>query len=309
MGDTRVFLTENRASLEEFSDLFEAIERPATFFCVGKIPTRIEARLVPVGSMRNLDELLQHQADVAAVICPAEVASRLPGGIGCAISPQPLEAAHEIHQRLTQRADYYWKRFPTRIHPDAEVRPGARVAEYDVVIGAGTVIDSNALVLERSVIGDNCYIGPGTVVSCLAYELVKVRGRPRLMAQAGGVRLGDNVTVLTNTTIARSVFPVFTEIGDDCAFDNLVHVGHDVVLASGVRMAASSMVCGRVTVGEDTFLGPKAMVTNGVNLGRGVQVSLGSMVSRDVPDNTKVTGYFAVEHSEFLAAFKRLHDS
>lgn len=301
-----MFLQESRARLSEFSDLATVV-RDGEFFSIGKVPTRIQLRVVPVGSRANLEEALTYGDQIAGVICKPDLVPSLPPEWAVSTSTSPLAAAYRIHARLNEREDYFWRSFESRVDPSATIAPGAFVAERDVIIGAGTVIERNAQVLPRTIIGERCYVGPGTVVSCLAYELARFDGVSRLVAQAGGVRIGNDVTCLTNTTIAKSVFPVFTDIADHCSFDNLVHVGHDVILEEGVKMAASSMVCGRVYVGRDTFIGPKAIVANGVTIGRQAQLSIGSMISRDVPNNTTVTGYFAVEHALFIGAFKKLH--
>ncbi|MBX7249128.1 MAG: hypothetical protein K1X35_08830 [Caulobacteraceae bacterium] len=299
-----MFNTESRVRLSEFSDLFDRVARDAAFFTSGKIPTRAGAKLVPVGAEKHLPELLANLADIAAVICPEELVDRIPAGLGVAVSEAPLAAQYRVHVRLCDRPDYFWTGFESRIDPSARIHPTAYVAPNDVLIGPETVVDAQAVVLPRTIIGAECFIGANTTLGSEAFETTKVDGRDRLQRQAGGVKLGDGVTFLSNCAVARSVFPVFTEIGDGCGFDNLVHVAHDCLLAPGVKLTACSMLAGRVEMGEGAYVGPNATVSNGVTVGRKGYVTIGATVVRDVADDTKVTGNFAIEHARFIRNLK-----
>jgi UDP-3-O-[3-hydroxymyristoyl] glucosamine N-acyltransferase len=252
-----------------------------------------------VGSKKYLAELRASLDDIAAVICPADLADDIPAELGCAISETPVLTSYEIHRDLVKKGSF-WQSFPSRIHPSAEVHPAAYVSPMDVEIGANTVIAATASVHERSILGTDCYVGPGTVIGSPAYEISDLDGRPTLLPQAGGVLIGNNCAFLANTTVARSIFPLFTEIGDDCSFDNLVHVAHDCILGRGVKMTACSMLSGRVTILDNAYIGPNATISNGLTIGAKSIVTIGSVVVRDVPDGARVTGNFAVPHGEHL---------
>ena len=299
-----MFNTDARVKLSEFADLFDSVVRDAAFFTTGKIPTRARGKLVPVGAAKHLAELLRHVDDVAGVICPAELVDQIPEGIGCVVSAEPLAAAYRVHVRLCDRADYFWTGFETRVDPTATIHPTAYVADRDVVIGAGTVVDAHAVVMPRTVIGAEGFIGANSTLGSEAFETTRVDGRDRLQRQAGGVRLGDGVIVLSNCAVARSVFPLFTELGDGVGLDNLVHVAHDCVLERGVKLTACTMLAGRVEMGEGAYTGPNASISNGVKVGAGGYVTIGSTVVRDVAEGGKVTGNFAIDHGRFIRNLK-----
>lgn len=299
-----MFNMESRARLTEFAPLFDRIEREAEFFTVGKLPTRAHAKLAPVNHERHLPELLRSLDKIAAVICPEALVDKIPSELGCAVSEDPAGAAYQVHVQLCERPDHFWSSFPSRIAESARIHPRAYVAPHDVVIGENTVVGPNASILERSIIGSDCFIGAGTVIGSEAFEMVKVNGQNRLQTQAGGVLVGDRVVFLSNDTVARSVFPVFTEIGDECGFDNLVHVAHDCVLGAGSKLTACSMLAGRVVLGERAYLGPNATVSNGVEMGDDAYATIGSTVVRNVAAGAKVTGNFAIDHQRFIQNLK-----
>lgn len=101
------------------------------------------------------------------------------------------------------------------------------------------------------------------------------------------------------------------KVGRDCriyvfAFGSepfLIRMGDRVTITSGVRLithdGATSLVrdaAGRrqrfaaVTIGDDVFIGGNSLVLPGVAIGSRVIVGAGSVVTRDIPDNSVVAG-------------------
>ena len=302
-----MFNIEKRVSLSEFAKLGDIV-RDTSFFGVGKIPSRVQARVVPVQTPAHLREVGARNREIAGVICPPQLASQVPKELGCLASPKPLVVAYEIQADLAKRPDHYWTRFETRIAASARIHPGAQIARYDVEIGENTQVDAGAVIHERSIVGAGCIIGSATVIGTNAFELVRIDGINRLQVQSGGVRIGRNSIFLSGTMVARSVFATFTEIGENCAFDNLVHIAHDCVIGEGSQITACGILAGRVTLGDGSFVGPNATISNGVSVGESSSVTIGSTVVRDVEAGQKVTGYFATDHRAFLRTLKRDRD-
>ena len=293
--------------LSTFSE-YAKIVRDTSFFSFGKIPTRINNRVVPVGNRNHVNDLGKYSNEIVGVICTPELVESIPRSLGCAVSKNPNEFIFKASRILLERRDYFWREFESEIHETAIIHPTAYISKYNVRIGEGANIGPNAVVEEGTSMGANCFVGPNTTIGTSAYEIVDVEGVARLMPQCGGVRIGDNVTFLSNVTVARCCFPTVTEIGDQCSFDNLVHVGHDSVLGRRVKMTACSMISGRVTLEDDVYVGPNVTVSNGLTVGRQARISLGSVVTKNVQAGATVTGYFAIDHARFLksmASFRR----
>lgn len=299
-----MFNRDNRSRLSEFGDVGDVV-RDAMFFGVGKIPTRVAARLVPVAAASHLKELIENQSEIAAVICPPDLVDAVPDSLGCLQSNSPRLAAHQIHCALTDRPDYYWTNFDSRIGSGAQIHPSAWVAPRNVVIGDSAVIGPGALIHERTMIGARSRIGSGTIIGKDAFEPARLDGQNQLLAQAGGVRIGEDCILLSGIMVAHSAFATFTEIGARCAIDNLVHVAHDCVIEADTHLTAGAVLSGRVTLGEGSFVGPNATISNGLTIGPGGYVTIGSMVVRDVDAGQRVSGYFATEHRTFLKRFLR----
>jgi UDP-3-O-[3-hydroxymyristoyl] glucosamine N-acyltransferase len=281
------------------------VVRDAMVGNVGKIPTRLSNRLVYAGAGKYLADLENYEG-ISAVIVPASLADEVPPKFGLAISDDPHAAAMELFEKLIAVPDLQWANFPSRIAPSAQIHPSAVIAPNNVVIGARTHIDAGTVVRERSIIGDDCYIGALSVIGAEAFEMMPSVRPKRLLKQAGGVRMASQSTVLNATMIVRATFGGFTEIREGACIDNLVHLAHDVDVGANCSIVACAEVSGRVILGEDSYIGPNATISNGLTIGRGATLSLGSVAVRDIPDDERVTGNFAVPHRQWIRFIKSL---
>lgn len=278
------------------------VMRDAEVGNVGKIPTNLTNRLVFANKAEHLKEIDRCEG-IVAVVVPRDLAPLVPDHLGLAIAPRPNVAAIEIFEALISIENFHWADFPTRIAATAKVHPRAVIAERNVVIGERSFIDAGTVVRERTIIGDDCYIGALSVLAAEAFDLAPGVKPQRLLRQAGGVRLWNNSTVLCATMVARATFGGFTEIREGACVDNLVYIAHDVDIGANSQVIGCAEISGRAVLGENSRIGPNATISNGVRVGAHSNVSLGSVVVRDVPDRSRVSGNFAVPHGQFLINF------
>lgn len=99
------------------------------------------------------------------------------------------------------------------------------------------------------------------------------------------VQLGKGSQVLANSVISAAV-----TIGDACIINNSVNVDHECMLENGVHLAPGAVLCGCVSVGENSMIGAGAVVLPRIIIGRNVVVGAGSVVTRNIPNNTVVAG-------------------
>lgn len=83
-------------------------------------------------------------------------------------------------------------------------------------------------------------------------------------------------------------------IGSHVGFDgirpDLVEIGEHVTLTSGVKILSHfynpddcGMYLGKVTIGNDVFIGINSLIVNSVEIGEGAVVAAGSVVTKDIP--------------------------
>jgi UDP-3-O-[3-hydroxymyristoyl] glucosamine N-acyltransferase len=185
------------------------------------------------------------------------------------------------------------------IHPGAVIMDGATIGDgseigpntviyENAIIGENSQIRANVTIAERCIIGSNVIIHPGTVIGSDGYGYEFSEGKHVKIDQVGIVEIGDNVEIGSNTTVDRARFGK-TVIGEGTKIDNLVQIGHNVIIGKHclivsqcglagscriedyVTVAAQSGIAGHVTVGAKAILAGRSGVTT--NLPGGIVYS------------------------------------
>lgn len=279
------------------------IVRDGEFHSLGVLSHDANNMLVALYDPDYLNELLANP-HIACVITKPDLAPQLPDHLAVAVCGDPMTAFCQIHHHLFNETDFYWKVFDSEISPQTICHERAYVAPRNVRVGRGTIIEPNATILERSVIGEDVVIRAGTVIGGEGFEPKSIGGRHVNVPHAGGVLIKDRVEIQANSHIARSVYNGFTEIGEDTKMNALVHIAHNVRIGSRCEVGAGATIAGSAIIGNDVWIGPNASVSSGIRIGNGAFITLGAVVTKDVPDGQKVSGNFATEHSRFISFMK-----
>lgn len=242
-------------------------------------------------------------ADISCVICTPEVLNKIPSHIGgIATTKEPKLAFFKIHNFIEENREKH----PTVIDPTADVSPQAYVAPYNVVIGANVKIEPFVAVYENTTIAENVHICSGTVVAGQSFTAVHDGPEKMFLARdAGGVLIERGVEICSGCHIACGTLQNdMTTLGAYTKLDAKVHIGHGTVLGKRVLVPSGAHIAGNCVVGDDTWIGVNATVSNRITIGNGARVSLGSVVTKDVPAGATVTGNFAIDHQKFLRNLK-----
>ena len=197
------------------------------------------------------------------------------------------------------------------IHPSATLEKGAIVEPGAVVgpearIGRGTTIAAGSLIGFRVHVGRDCYIGPnasithaliGNQVTLHAGVAVGQDGFGFAMGktghlkvpQIGRVIIQDGVEIGANTTIDRGALRD-TVIGEGSKIDNLVQIGHNVVIGRHCVIVAQTGISGSAELGDFVVLGGQVGVVGHVKIGAGAQIAASSNVRGDVPPGVRWGG-------------------
>jgi UDP-3-O-[3-hydroxymyristoyl] glucosamine N-acyltransferase len=281
------------------------VKRDAEFGSVGLITYEKANMLVFIERDEFLDQLFGNP-NVSCVITTKDLAAILPNKYGILISSNPRKSFYQLHNYLALKTSFYWKDFTSNISTDARIYPNAYIAPKNVRIGRGTIIEPGVRVLEHSIIGEDVILRAGCTIGSEGFEFKQIEGEVFKVTHAGGIRLSNRVEVQANCAISRSVFGEFTELGEDTKLDNLVHIAHNVKIGERCLLAACAMIAGSVTIGDDVWIGPGASISNGITIGNRAQVTIGSVVTKDVSQDQKVTGNFAIDHKKFLEFLKNI---
>lgn len=96
------------------------------------------------------------------------------------------------------------------------------------------------------------------------------------------------VKILTDLGVRiNSSFPYLISFGDDCTIStNVTILAHDTF----TKMGCGFQKVGRVSVGNNVFIGASSLILPNVNIGDNVIVGAGAVVSKDIPNNCVVVG-------------------
>lgn len=273
--------------------------RDGLFALTGKLSTPLENLCVPLRSAKYVDEVNANPR-VSAVITTKDIVDGLDPRFAIAVAPSPDVAHAELHACLAQKRDAELRARPNRIDSSAIIDSSARIADHGVEIGAGVRIGAHVSIAPGVTIEENCTLHPGVSLGVPGFNTGIIGGRQRIIPQLGGVRLKPFVELLANVSVARALFGGETLIGEETVADNLVYIAHDVQIGRRVQICALVNILGRVEIGDEAYIGPSSVVVNGAVIGSKAKVSIGAVVTRDVPAGTTVSGNFAVAHHRFL---------
>ena len=193
----------------------------------------------------------------------------------------------------------------TVIGEDCSIASSAVIAAEGVIIGDGVTVEPNVVVHPGVTIGSGVLLRAGAVLGCDGYEHKRTSKGILSVLHDGKVSIGNNVEVGANTFVAKGFSYRATVVGEETKIDALVHYAHGVQSGQRCFIVANAMIGGNVTMGDDVWVGPSSSIANRLTLGSRAFVTMGAVVTKDVGEDEKVTGNFAVPHQQFLKNLKK----
>ncbi len=281
-------------------------------------------------------DVFQSTRASAALVAPRHV-DAAPAGCAVLVTQEPYRAMAMVMAKLFPGAVRPGSVFnESGVSPAAFVHASARL-EAGVIVDPGAVIGRGAEIGAGTIIGPNAVIGPEvrigrdgavgastTIVAALIGDRVIIhpgahigqdgfgfalgpRGHVKV-PQIGRVVIQDDVEIGAGVTIDRGANRD-TVIGEGAKIDNLVQIGHNVVIGRHAVLVSQSGVSGSSTVGDFAALGGQAGIAGHLKVGAGAQVAAAAGVMTDIPAGERWAGAPAKPVREFfreVAALKKL---
>lgn len=184
------------------------------------------------------------------------------------------------------------------------VDPATTYIDAMVEVGIDTTILPNTHIQGETRIGENCEIGPNSLIQDTSIgDRCKV-----LMSVATQAVLEDEVNVGPFARLRPGAYLCngvhvgnFGEIkqsrlGPGVRMGHFSYIG-DATIGENSNIGAGTITCNydgvskhATTIGKDVFIGSDTMLVAPVTLGDGSRTGAGSVVTKDVPENTLVAG-------------------
>jgi UDP-3-O-[3-hydroxymyristoyl] glucosamine N-acyltransferase len=175
----------------------------------------------------------------------------------------------------------------------------------NVIVGDNCIIHPNVVIYDDCVIGNDVEIHSGTIIGSDAFYFNTKKNREnwyKKMQSCGQVIIHDHVEIGANCTIDRGVSDS-TIIGKGTKLDNLIHVGHDVVMGKNCLIAAQVGIAGGTILGDGVTLWGQVGVNKTITIGDNAVVMGQGGVTSSIEGNKT---YWGTPIQEFYRKRKEL---
>lgn len=167
-----------------------------------------------------------------------------------------------------------------------------------VQIGKNCIIKNN-VVIKNSIIGDNVIIGDNSTIGSTGFGFnLNKMGVSNLAPHVGIVIIEDNVLIGSNCSIDRGKLD-YTLIGENSMLDNLIHIGHNVILNKNVCIAAQTGIAGSAEIGNNVIIGGQVGIAGHIKIHDSVIIAAKSGVTKNITKKSIVAGFPAVDIKEW----------
>jgi UDP-3-O-[3-hydroxymyristoyl] glucosamine N-acyltransferase len=275
-----------------------------------------------VDNRKYLPQLAATRA-LACLVAPA-FAARVPAGTTALVMDAPyrgfaLALQHFYPDAMRPKAAMAGYGEPP-IHPSARLEEDVVVEAGAVIgreaqIGRGTRVAAGAVLGYRVAVGRGCYIGPcASVTNALVGDRVILHAGVRIgqdgfgfamsgkghlkVPQIGRVIIQDDVEIGANSCVDRGALKD-TIIGEGTKIDNLVQIGHNVIIGRHCVIVGQVGISGSTELGDFVVMGGQSGAVGHIKIGSGAQIAGTAHPTHDVPPGARMAGTPAVSLGDF----------
>ena len=198
------------------------------------------------------------------------------------------------------------------IEAGAEIGPGCRIGPC-AVVGSGVIVGRDCRIgahasLSHALLGARVYVYPGARIGQEGFGFASTTDGFLSVPQLGRVILEDDVEVGANSTIDRGSSRD-TVIGAGSRLDNLVQIGHNVILGRCCVIVAQAGISGSTVLEDFVRVGGQAAMAGHLRIGQCAEIGAQAGIISDVDTGAKVLGSPAQPKRDFfrqIATLKKM---
>src|SRR6266481_8195872 len=207
------------------------------------------------------------------------------------------------------------------IGPEAIIGEGTRIVSH-VSVGANAVLGTKCLIHAGVCIGDRCEIGnrviiqPNATIGGDGFAFVTpergsvedVKAKKQInnfnteivrINSIGYVVVEDDVEIGSGTCVDRGTMGE-TRIGRGSKLDNLIQIGHNVVIGANCLIVSQVGLGGSSSIGQRVVIGGQSGVPDHVTVGDDAVIHARSGIIGPVPEKVAMMGVPAVPLRQFM---------
>ncbi len=219
--------------------------------------------------------------------------------------PEEIFGVNDRVQLAQVEAVMQWQVIERLMRSGVTVQDPASVyVDADVAIGQDTVIRPNTTLLGRTRIGEDCEIGPNSVIqdSNIANGCRVTASMLEEATLEGGVDVGPfshlrpGAYLESGVHIGNYVEVKESHLGHGVLAGHFSYLG-DASIGAGTNIGAGTITCNfdgknkhRTEIGQGAFIGCDTLLVAPVSVGSRAATGAGAVVNRDVPDDLLAVG-------------------
>jgi UDP-3-O-[3-hydroxymyristoyl] glucosamine N-acyltransferase len=274
-----------------------------------------EASIVIVGKDFNPQNNLPATCTLIKVSEPYSAFSKLLEMYDQAVAKQPkIEEGSHISSTAKVGEDVYIGAFAyvgenVTIENGAHIYPHSYVGD-NVKIGEKSVVYSGVHIYRDCQIGKSCTIHSGAIIGADGFGFApNSENNYQKVPQIGNVILEDHVSIGANTTVDRATLGS-TVVKKGVKLDNLIQIGHNVVIGENTVMAAQVGVAGSTKLGKNMMIGGQAGIVGHIEMADGTMIGAQSGIGKGTKKEGEMLlgspAFAAEDYKKSYMGFRRL---
>ena len=195
-----------------------------------------------------------------------------------------------------------------KIGDNCQIFPNVVIGD-NVIIGDNTTIYPTAVIYDNIQIGNGCVIHSGAAIGSDGFGNAKDdKMTYHRIPQIGGVIIGNNVEIGSNTTIDCGTFEA-TIIADGVSIDNLVQIAHNVKIGAHTGIASQVGIAGNSKIGRYCMLAGNVGIADHVEICDHTVISASSNVAKNITKPALYAcGMTVMEYKDWAKTFVHLRN-